>query len=122
MAMNQNPGCPPVNIPNPTRIKPKMGGAPTPKWDPIIGIDPQPYLARKAESSHVWRLSIGPTYLEWGCQVLQGQNYIMIDQNDHNAAIESPNLFPSRSANALDRVHVQFRVLDGLWQRRNYAY
>ena len=34
MAMGQNP-VPPVNIPIPTKIKPKMGSAPTPKWDPI---------------------------------------------------------------------------------------
>ena len=32
--MGQNP-VPPVNIPIPTKIGPKMGGAPTPKWDPI---------------------------------------------------------------------------------------
>ena len=34
MAMSQNP-IPPVNIPIPTKIGSKMGGAPTPKWDPI---------------------------------------------------------------------------------------
>ena len=32
---------PPVNIPIPTKIGSKMGGAPTPKWD-SIGFDPQP--------------------------------------------------------------------------------
>ena len=41
MAMGQNP-VPPVNIPIPTKTK--IGGAPTPKWDPI-GFDPQPYVA-----------------------------------------------------------------------------
>ena len=40
VAMGQNP-VPPVNIPIPTKIGPKMGGAPTPKWEPI-GFDPQP--------------------------------------------------------------------------------
>ena len=30
-----------VNIPIPTKIDSKVGGAPTPKWDPI-GFDPQP--------------------------------------------------------------------------------
>ena len=35
MAMGQNLGYPPVNIPIPTRIGSKMGGAPIPKWDPI---------------------------------------------------------------------------------------
>ena len=30
-----------MNIPIPTRIGSKMGGAPAPKWDPI-GFDPQP--------------------------------------------------------------------------------
>ena len=40
-------GLPPVNIPIPTKIGSKMGGAPkTPKWDPI-GFDPQP--------RHFWR-------------------------------------------------------------------
>ena len=34
---------PPVNIPIPTKIGSKMGGAATPKWDPI-GFDPQPYV------------------------------------------------------------------------------
>ena len=38
--MGQDP-VPPVNIPIPTKIGSKMGGAPTPKWDPI-GLDPQP--------------------------------------------------------------------------------
>ena len=33
VAMGQNP-VPPVNIPIPTKIPTKMGGAPTPKWDP----------------------------------------------------------------------------------------
>ena len=37
-AMGQNPVSP-VNIPIPTKIGSKMGGAPTPKWDPI-GVDP----------------------------------------------------------------------------------
>ena len=41
MAMGQNPGYPPVNIPIPTKIPTKMGGAPTPKWD-FMGFDPQP--------------------------------------------------------------------------------
>ena len=40
MAMGQQP-VPPVNIPIPTKMKPKMGGAPTPNWYPI-GFDPQP--------------------------------------------------------------------------------
>ena len=31
-----------MNIPVPTKIGSKMGGAPTPKWDPI-GVDPQPF-------------------------------------------------------------------------------
>ena len=39
--VGQNPVLP-VNIPIPTKIGSKMGGAPTPKWDPI-GVDPQPY-------------------------------------------------------------------------------
>ena len=37
LAMGQNP-VPPANISIPTKIKPKLGGAPTPKWDPI-GVD-----------------------------------------------------------------------------------
>ena len=40
VAMGQNPS-PPVNIPIPTKIGSKMGGAPTRKWDPS-GFDPQP--------------------------------------------------------------------------------
>ena len=40
MAMGQNP-VPPVNIPFPTKIGSKMGGA-APKWD-TIDFDPQPY-------------------------------------------------------------------------------
>ena len=36
---------PSVNIPIPTKIKTKMGGAPTPKWDPI-GLD---------NHSHFWQ-------------------------------------------------------------------
>ena len=32
----------PVSIPIPTKMKPKIGGAPTPKWDPI-DFDPQPF-------------------------------------------------------------------------------
>ena len=40
MVMGQNP-VPPVKIPIPTKIGSKMGGAPTPKWDPI-DVDPQP--------------------------------------------------------------------------------
>ena len=32
---------PPVNIPIPSKIGSKMGGAPTPKWAPI-GFDPRP--------------------------------------------------------------------------------
>ena len=39
MTMGQNP-VPPVNIPLPTKIGSKVGGAPIPKWDPI-GVDPQ---------------------------------------------------------------------------------
>ena len=42
MAMGQNP-LPPVNIPIPTKIGSKMGGAPTPKWD-TTGFDPQSSL------------------------------------------------------------------------------
>ena len=38
MAMGPNP-VPPVNIPVPTKIVSKMGGAPTSKWDPAIGVD-----------------------------------------------------------------------------------
>ena len=35
LAMGQNPNfVPPGNIPTPTKIGSKMGGAPTPKWDP----------------------------------------------------------------------------------------
>ena len=41
MAMGQN-SVPPVNTPIPTKIGSKMGGAPTPKWDPV-GFDPQPH-------------------------------------------------------------------------------
>ena len=41
LAMGQKP-VHPVNIPTPTRIGSKMGGAPTPKWDPIR-FDPQPF-------------------------------------------------------------------------------
>ena len=37
----QNP-VPPVNIPIPTKIGSKMGGAPIPKWD-TIGVDPRPF-------------------------------------------------------------------------------
>ena len=37
--MGQNP-IPPVNIPISTTVGSKMGGAPTPKWNPI-GFDPQ---------------------------------------------------------------------------------
>ena len=33
------PELPPNEHPNPTKIGPKMGGALTPKWDPI-GFDP----------------------------------------------------------------------------------
>ena len=40
MAMGQNP-VPPANIPIPTKIGSKMGGAPTPNWDPI-GFGPRP--------------------------------------------------------------------------------
>ena len=40
MAMGQKPVLP-VNIPIPTKIGSKMGGAPIPKWDPI-GFD-RPY-------------------------------------------------------------------------------
>ena len=39
---------PPVNIPIPTKIGSKMGGAPTPKWDPI-NFDPQPYVHRQRD-------------------------------------------------------------------------
>ena len=49
MAMGQNP-VPPVNIPIPTIIGSKMGGAPTPKWDPI-SLD-RPYL--KTPSARLW--------------------------------------------------------------------
>ena len=41
MAMGQKL-VPPVNIPIPTKIGSNMGGAPTPKWNPI-DFDPQPY-------------------------------------------------------------------------------
>ena len=45
MAMGQDPNHGPFEHPNPTtKIGSKMGGAPTPKWDPINGIDPQPHL------------------------------------------------------------------------------
>ena len=40
LAMGQNP-VHLANIPIPTKIGSKMGGAPTPKWDPI-GFDPLP--------------------------------------------------------------------------------
>ena len=40
MAMGQKPS-PPVNIPIPTQMGSKMGGAPPPKWDPI-GFDLEP--------------------------------------------------------------------------------
>ena len=43
MAMGQNP-VPPVNIPIPTKTGPKMGGAPSPKWDPI-GFEPWPHVS-----------------------------------------------------------------------------
>ena len=44
MAMGQNPNRTPSEHPNPTtKIKPKMGGAPTPKWDPI-DFDPQQHV------------------------------------------------------------------------------
>ena len=43
VAMGQNP-VPPVNIPILTKIGSRMGGAPTPKRDPI-GVDPQPCLS-----------------------------------------------------------------------------
>ena len=42
LAMGQFP-VPPVNMPIPTKIGSKMGGAPTPKRDPI-GFDPQPFF------------------------------------------------------------------------------
>ena len=38
--MGPNP-VPPGNIPIPTEIGSRMGGAPTPKWDPI-GFHPRP--------------------------------------------------------------------------------
>ena len=41
--MGQHPVSP-VNIPIPTKIGSQMGGAPTPKWDPI-GFDSQPFGA-----------------------------------------------------------------------------
>ena len=42
LAMGRNPNRTPSEHPNPTNgIGSKMGGAPTPKWDPI-GFDPQP--------------------------------------------------------------------------------
>ena len=42
VAMGQNPNRTPSEHPNPTtKIPPKMGGAPAPKWEPI-GFDPQP--------------------------------------------------------------------------------
>ena len=45
LAMAQNPNrFAPNERPNPTtKVGYKMGGAPTPKWDPI-GFDAQPYL------------------------------------------------------------------------------
>ena len=56
VAMGQKPGYLPVNIPIPTKIGPKMGGAPTPTWDPI-GFDPQPRVQVSALtdfSTPVW--------------------------------------------------------------------
>ena len=46
---------PPVNIPIPTKIGSKMGGAPTPKWDPF-GFDPQPIwtLRRCTSMASFW--------------------------------------------------------------------
>ena len=46
MATGQKP-VPPVNIPIPTKIGPKIGGEFTyqPKWDPI-GCDPRPYFSQ----------------------------------------------------------------------------
>ena len=45
--MGQKP-VPPVNIPIPTKLGSKMGGAPTPKGDPI-GFDPQPHANQEYE-------------------------------------------------------------------------
>ena len=50
MAMGQNP-VPPVNMPIPTKIKPKMGGAPIPRWDPI-GFEPWPYPFRMGQKGN----------------------------------------------------------------------
>ena len=50
-AMGQNP-VPPVNIPMPTKIGSKMGGAPKPpKWDPI-GVEPRPYVNGPMSCNH----------------------------------------------------------------------
>ena len=49
MAKGQNPV--PLNIPIPTKIGSKMGGAPTPIWEPI-GFDPQPYSLQQTSWRH----------------------------------------------------------------------
>ena len=50
LAMGQNP-VPPVNIPIPTKIGSEMGGALTPKWDPI-GFDPRDSVASAHLQNH----------------------------------------------------------------------
>ena len=57
---------PSVNIPIPTKIGSKMGGAPTPTWDPIA-FDPQPTVTRPpiARGSTVVPIGTGPRGLKY---------------------------------------------------------
>ena len=81
MAMGHTP-VPPVNIPIPTKILTKMGGAPTPKWHPLvltttaISVCPAkhdiPVISRNTGSSPgpKW-----PTLHAIHCQVLEHKEY-----------------------------------------------
>ena len=70
MAMGQNP-VPPVNIPIPTKIGSKMGGAPTPKQDPI-GFDPQPNECLSKRQTTFWLVREEPTENLLRVWLLQG--------------------------------------------------
>ena len=51
VAMGQNP-VPPANIPSPTKIGSKMGGASTPNWDPI-GFDNHSHVDSERNTTRV---------------------------------------------------------------------
>ena len=53
---------PPVNIPIPTKIGSKMGGAPTPKWDPM-SFDRQPSQLTVSKASRALATAFGPKKL-----------------------------------------------------------